>query len=52
MCVCCAGIDEAVMEERRSARHQLSEAQSLLDVARREQAKTALQLQRAERKVC
>ena len=40
------------MEERRSGRHQLSEVQSLLEVARREQAKTALHLQRTERKVC
>ena len=39
------------MEERKKCRHELSEAQSLLEVARREQSKTALQLQQAERKV-
>ena len=49
--VCLPGIDSAVMEERRRGRHELSEAQSLLEVARREQAKTALQLQLAEKKV-
>ena len=45
------GIDSAVMEERRKGRHELSEVQSLLEVAKREQAKTALELQRTERKV-
>ena len=39
------------MQERKKCRHELSEAQSLLEVARREQSKTALQLQQAERKV-
>ena len=47
----CAGIDSAVMEERRKGRRELNEAQSLLEVARREQSKTALQLQLTERKV-
>ena len=46
------GIDSAVMEERRKCRHELNEVQSLLEVARREQAKTALELQKTERKVC
>ena len=45
------GIDSAVMEERRKGCQELSEVQSLLEVARREQAKTALDLQRTERKV-
>ena len=45
------GIDSAVMEERRKGRHELGEAHSLLEVARREQSKTALQLQQAERRV-
>ena len=40
-----------MMQERKKCRHELSEAQSLLEVARREQSKTALQLQQAERKV-
>ena len=47
-----AGIDGAVMEERRRGRELLSEAQASLEVARREQTKTALQLQRSQRKVC
>ena len=47
-----AGIDEAVMEERRRGRELLNEAQASLEVARREQTKTALQLQRSQRKVC
>jgi hypothetical protein len=46
-----ARIDGAVMEERRKGRRELSEAQSLLEVAQREQAKTSLQLQRAQRKL-
>jgi hypothetical protein len=46
-----ARIDSAVMEERRKGRHELGEAHSLLEVARREQSKTALQLQQAERRL-
>jgi hypothetical protein len=44
-------IDEAVMEERRRGRELLNEAQASLEVARREQTKTALQLQRSQRKL-
>ena len=52
VCVCvCPGIDGAVMEERRRGRDIMNEAQDLLEVARREQTKTALQLQRCQRKV-
>ena len=50
-CLFDPGIDAAVMEERRKSRHELGEAHSLLEVARREQSKTALQLQQAERRV-
>ena len=39
-------------EERRRGRELLNEAQALLEVAKREQMKTALQLQRSQRKVC
>lgn len=51
VCAIWLGIDSVVMEERRKCRHEVSEVQSLLEVARREQSKTALQLQQAERKV-
>ena len=41
----------AVLEERQRAQQEVSEAQQLLDVARREHAKAIVQLQQLERKV-